>query len=451
MSGMQRSRLSLRAFRRVLLSADSGLSLIELVVAMVIFAIIASGVIAGLAASMKTARLDKNRVAATNLAARELEITRNEFKSSSAAPGALATANYVVNPHALPGQTSGAALKVDGIPYTVTRDVEWLPAGSGKSTCDGGSSITYPEMAVNVSVTWPSMGSVKPVTANTILTPPKGVLSSTLSFVGVKVLASDGLASQGRQVTLTGPGGTLTDTTAEDGCAVFAVSTAGTYTASMNTPGYVDFYGDQTPDKTVVVTAGTLSQVTINYDKAATLTVSYTTQSGYSLPTGWPTLTLANTGLQPTGTRQVSVTSATTTVNSLWPFIDGYGLWAGSCNQSDPAAAGGTRDPNFVLAPGASGSTTTNLAPVALTVKNTLGVAQANAVVTATPISTTGCVTTENPLALGTTNSSGVLNTSLPAGKWTIKVTSKSPSGSWPITATLLPTSSPSTIPVVTL
>jgi prepilin-type N-terminal cleavage/methylation domain-containing protein len=117
MTRMQRLTPSLRVFRpRARLAGDAGLSLIELVFAMVIFAIIASGVIAGLAASMKTARLDKNRAAATNLASRELEITRNEFKGSNAGPAALAAANYVVNPHPLPGQTAGTALLVDGIP-----------------------------------------------------------------------------------------------------------------------------------------------------------------------------------------------------------------------------------------------------------------------------------------------------------------------------------------------
>ncbi len=63
---------------------------------------------------MKTTRLDKNRVAAANLASRELEITRNEFNSSLTAPGALAAANFVLNPHPLPGQSAGADLKVDG-------------------------------------------------------------------------------------------------------------------------------------------------------------------------------------------------------------------------------------------------------------------------------------------------------------------------------------------------
>ena len=50
-------------------------------------------------------------------------------------------------------------------------------------------------------------------------------------------------------MTLTGPGGTSTDTTGADGCAVFPEATAGTYTASLNDSGYVDYYGVQNPTK----------------------------------------------------------------------------------------------------------------------------------------------------------------------------------------------------------
>ena len=53
-------------------------------------------------------------------------------------------------------------------------------------------------------------------------------------------------------------------------------------------------------------------------------------------------------------------------------------------------------------------------------------------------------------MTLGVTNGSGVLKTSLPAGAWTIKVSGKSPSGSWPNTAVLLPTSSPIAVTVTT-
>ena len=58
---------------------------------------------------------------------------------------------------------------------------------------------------------------------------------------------------------------------------------------------------------------------------------------------------------------------------------------------------------------------------------------------TATALSTTSCVASENPLTLGVTNSSGQLQTSLPAGSWTLKVTGKTAVGAWPNTPELVP------------
>ena len=426
---------------------DAGMTLIELMVAMVIFAIVAGGALAGITAALKTTRGDKARIAASDLAARELEIVRNEFTASSSGPNNLAATLQVVNPHALPGQTAGLPLTLDNQPYTVTRNVEWLPAGTGQSPCDGGSTVTYPSLGVTVTVTWPNMGNIQPVSSSTVLTPSKNTLNSTLGFVAVKVTNADGSRSEDTVVSLTGPGGTFNDTTASDGCAVFATSTPGTYTASLNTVGYVDNYGNQLASKTVAVTAGSLAQRSFFYDQAATLNVTMSTANTYALPTSYPYVSLANTNLQPSGFLYKPASSATTTIASLWPATDGYTSWAGQCQQADPAASGGTRSAAVVMAPGATGSSTVTLAPVAVTVTKSL-LPQSNKTVVAYPVNTTGCASTENPLTLGVTNALGILNTSLPAGAWVIKV-SGATSAAWPTTPVLLPSSGPTAISVV--
>jgi type II secretory pathway pseudopilin PulG len=424
------------------------MTLIELMWAMVIFAFVATATVGALEMSMKTVRSDRSRVAASDLAARELEISRNTFTGSASGPSLITDAT---NPDPLSGGTAGQPLVIDNVPYTVTRNTEWIVAGTGKSPCDGGATVAYPSMSVTVTVSWSSMGNTQPVSSNTILTPPKNyVQSNTFGYAAIKVLDSNGAAVKGTTVTLTGPGGTLTDTTADDGCAVFQSSTVGSYVASINQAGYVDYYGNQNATKTVSIAVGGLSQATINYDKAATLTVTQTTQGGYSLPTSLPWLTFANTGLQPTGTRNVQATSASTTVSSLWAFSDGYTMWAGQCQQNDPAASGGTRNPATIGAAGSSGSVNVTLTGATFTVKNGAGLPLTNATVTATPLVTTGCASTENPLTLGVTNASGVLKSSLPAGNWTIKISGKSPSTTWPNTGVLLATTSPISLAVNT-
>jgi prepilin-type N-terminal cleavage/methylation domain-containing protein len=430
---------------------DAGMTLIELMFAMVIFAIVAAGTVAGLTGALTTTRSDRNRVAASDLAARELEIVRNTFTASTTGPATVSASAQVVDGNPLPGGTAGQPLVVDNTPYTVTRNIEWLPAGSGQSACDGGAGVTYPSLEVQVTVTWPQMSGVQPVMATTILTPPKNTLNSTTGFVSVKVLNASGVAATGQTVTLSGPGGTFSDVTAGDGCAVFASTVAGTYTATLNATGYVDNYGNQTATKSVALTASSLSQLSFNYDQAATLNVTMKTTTGYALPTSWPQVTLANTGLQPAGFKYVATSAATTSVTGLWPYLtDGYTSWGGSCTQADPAASGGTRSPAVIVAAGATGSSTVTLAPITVTVVKSTGLVQPGVTVLATPVNTVNCASTENPLTLGVTGALGTLATSLPAGAWKISVSGKTASGSWPTTPVLLPTSLPSVITATT-
>lgn len=434
---------------RLTSTSDAGVTLIELMAAILVFGIAATGLMAGFISVGKKTRADENRVAAANLAARELEITRNQFTASSSGPTTVAGTSLVTNGNPLPGGTVGNPLVVDNVPYTVTRRVEWVPAGTGQSACDGGSSVTYPTLAVQVSVSWPNMGNVKPVEANTILTPPKGVLSSTIGFVAIKVTGANSQPQENLPVTITGPGGTYTAVTADDGCAVVESAVPGSYTAGVSKSGWVDFYGVAAPTKPVTIASGAINRYSFSYDKAATLQESMVTTSGYALPTGLRSVTLGNAGLTPSQTALKDVGgTGSANIASLWPFTDGYSVWAGSCTQSNPATAGGSTPTAIVIPPGGNASTTVQLGAIAITVTTTGSLAVPNATVTATPVNTAGCATTENPLVLGTTNGSGVLATSLPAGAWVIKVSGRTAT-TWPTTSSMLPTNPPTSISVV--
>lgn len=431
--------------------------MVELLMAIVIFGIAASAIMAGFMTALKSTRSDRNRIQASSLAAREVEITRNEFNASSSGPANLAAADYVVDGHPLPGGTAGSPLVVDKTPYTVVRDVEPLIAGSGVSPCDGGGAVQYPQFQVTVTVSWTPMSGVKPVKNTTILTPPKGTISNSLGYVAVKVQDSTGAANAGRMVTVSGPGGTDTDVTGSDGCAVFPEATPGTYTASLNESGYVDGFFVAAPTKTTTVSAGALSQVgPFSYDKKVRLDVTLVTDAGYALPTGYattkPTLVLYNTAIQPLGVKPVVLTNANGgSVDNLYPFTSGYSVWVGSCAQNNPTATGGALGTATVMSPGTNAPTSVRLAPVKVTMTNAAGLPVAGATIVAAPVSATGCTTGDNPLTLGTTDSTGTLMTSLPDGSWTLKSTTALhtiPVTAWPTTTALQATTPASTIAI---
>ena len=84
-------------------------------------------------------RADRDRVAASDLGARELEIVRNAFGASAAAPMALAATPYVTDPDPLPGGTAGRPLVVDHVPYLLVsepHDVVSSPVNGRESMVD---------------------------------------------------------------------------------------------------------------------------------------------------------------------------------------------------------------------------------------------------------------------------------------------------------------------------
>ncbi len=413
-------------------SDASGFSLIEVVVSMVVLMLFAGALIVTLTNGLSVSKASRQRVAAANLAARELEIVRNTFSSSDAKALAVAATSSVTNgnPLTVPGDSV-----VDGVPYTVRRDVQWLPTGTGVSACDGGSLVNSPSLKVSVTVIWPNMRTARPVRAETVMTPLKGTLDNlSTAFIAAKVQNAAGGASAGVTAKATGPGGTFTHTTDASGCAVFQVGTAGSYSVTLDMSGWVDQTGTQVSVKTpIVVAAGTLVKVPMTYDLFASMDVTLATDSGYVLPTPLPAVSYLKPN-PPLATVRVIATSVSTTtrVASLWPTTDGYAAWPGGCADSDPAGVptGGTRGAPVVVSPGGVGVATARLAPIDLTVLTSVATGSVKipgVVVTATSVATSpACSTYDKSLTLGTTGigvDAGKLKTSLPYGKWVLNTT----------------------------
>jgi len=397
---------------------DGGFTMIELMVSMTILALVSASFAYGLELAMSVTREDRARVQATNLAARELEIVRNEFGSSKTAPTTLGAVSEATNPHPLPGGTAGQPLNLDGLDFTVVRTVEWLPAGTGTSPCDGGSAVTYPSLGVNVRVSWEENGTERDVESNTVLTPPKGTLATIQGFIAAKVIGADGTGVSSLPVDITGPGGAQTRVTAGDGCAVFALTTVGNYTVILDEPGYVSFDGQASTSKPATVGAGSIQVVPFSYDAAATLELEYVISDevgdDYDQPAPPPAVTLFNASLPTMGKQEIS--SGTTTVTGLWPFPDGYSVWAGTCVLNDPATTGGTRATPVTPEPGETVTAEVELKPLTVTFLTDEDLPLADTPVTAATVDATGCQETE--FDLGSTDENGVLRASLPYGQW---------------------------------
>jgi prepilin-type N-terminal cleavage/methylation domain-containing protein len=426
---------------------QDGYSLVELMVAITVFALVFAAVSLGIGRALELSRSNRNRSAGAYLAARQLE----EVRSKAFDQVTLGRTTCVYS-------SPGPGCSVPS-PYTVTQDVTWTAPSSTSSSCNvptGGGALAYKR--VTVTVTWPDMGGVAPVASQTLLTPPSGSYDPDDGHVLVRLLNRDAAPLANHTVTLSGPASATVQSDAE-GCAFFAYLDPGTYDVTLNTSGYVDRQGNQPAVQTVTVQASQISDLQFDYDRSATLQIALSAPAGTptaAIPTGiW--LTVANSNLT-VGTKSFSEastgTGATRTVAPLFPYSSGYQVWAGDCADADPALyLGGSRGPTLASNPGGTTSGGASLGAVQVTVRRTsvTGALVRNTDVTVSGIhaAATGCTAGETLTAAARTDANGRLRLALPYGTWAIRViTSGSPTRTG--TSASLPIA-PSTAPTVTV
>lgn len=394
--------------RRTLLATsaahrDRGATLVEVVIACVLLGILSAAVLTIVLQTQAVGVNNRNRVAAANLAAREIDLVRAEFRRTDTSALEIATAGATTNKHPLGSAAAGQPLVVDGVPYTVKTSVQWNITGNGQSACDGGALVIYPTLGVTATVTWPHMGSTKPVVSTAALAPEKGSgIPSTDSFVAVRVTDAAGTPNPGRGIAVTGGSTTRTGATDAQGCAVVEVSPGAgvgtSYTAKITDAGYVDISGAVSPAKAV----GTIGQgqlnnnVTFQVAQAGSVNLRLVDESGVPLSapvaTGVQITLVASEFSGASGSRTVTATGPLTTVGSLWPTS--YGAYFGA---TAPAAG----YPTQKLAPGGSITLDVTFAASRLVLS---GLPAGTSTVYAAPNGTTSCTATGvrvvNPAAI---------------------------------------------------
>ncbi len=314
---------------------DAGLTLVEIVVALVVLGILAMATLGILLSSQRTSVDARNRVAAANLAAREIDIVREQFLATDEGPLTVANQGLVVNGNPLAGGASGNPLQVDGTAYMVRRSSTWNITGSGTSACEGGSAVEHPTLLIQVEVTWPNMRSTNPVTNQTVLAPERGQgLPSTSSFVAVAVKDSKGEPSGGRTVVVSSNTESRSAFTDSSGCAVVSVNPpagGADYTARFPDTGYVDISGTTNPERLIgTVTPGQLvSNVQIAIDRAGRAILRATGAGLTDADAAGSTVSLFQS--EASGATTITphtLTGLETTISGLWPT--NYGAFFGT-------------------------------------------------------------------------------------------------------------------------
>lgn len=412
-------------FRLLLTKAKSeeGMSLVEVVVAMIVFAIISVGVAYSTITVSRITEDTGSRQVATNLATSEIDYIRglqDPFKVTNDPPKKITV-----------GTTN----------YYVARSVQWVDAAGVDVGCGTGSGVMQSKR-LNITVTWDGMlSTTQPVRSDTLLSPDERINDPSLGTIRISVLNVAGTGSEGVTVTITptSGGAALQDQPAPtnyDGCS-FALKVApGTYSVKINRAGSVDTNQVAAPTKSVVVTQGGSVAALFQYDYAATFNLQYASNNTSGTPALLPT-NLDTTYLS-TYAPYVDSNGPKSQV-SLHPFSSGYAGIAGkyiapavgvaSCVNVDPAAwpestvsgkvmAAGVRSPNVAALPKGSVGMPVPMGLMSVKFSST---AYLFAVSTAGPSGSgdPGCAAAPT-YAFGQVLKNGTVNIALPYGSWVL-------------------------------
>ena len=293
--------------------------MIEVIMGALILAFATFAIFNGLEGAQATGRMNKQRSVSSTLAQQDIERLR-AFPITS-------LSNY--------SQTR--TVNVAGVGYTVTSRSEWVVDATGVVSC---TSNAAPPQYMKLTSTVKSPASAnRPVKEVSLLTPAPGAFSGTSGTVAVKVTKRDGSPHVGVGVALSGPG-SYTSTTNEFGCAIFGMIPSGNY--DVDVPGYVGWGGQGFADGQLAVVAAKTSLKQMEVELPASLSAKFKLPPG--VPTDWGAgalsnaITVANAKL-PGGLKEFTATSAVGSIDAsgLFPFLDGYGVYAGTCRANNPA------------------------------------------------------------------------------------------------------------------
>lgn len=241
-----------------------GVTLVELIVALAILAILLTGLSSTMIRVLDLSRTNANRTVAANLAAGAVdELRALPFGNPSDAGGCgTGTLCGLADSDPQPTWTETVA----GREFDLSRTIEWSSNLADVGECRG--DLEYSDaniIRITVEVSWSRMSGVRPVTTDTAVSPPLVPDGAGSGTIAVRVLdhRADAQGVNGVQVSLSGP---VTPPTREsgddgDGCAVFQDLPRGDYTISLEGPtgttyAYIDLDQRRPPDVTSSIGTG---------------------------------------------------------------------------------------------------------------------------------------------------------------------------------------------------
>ena len=426
------------------LDAEDGLTLVEVMVAISVLAVVMAGVASSVTTALRMTQVNQGRVKAANIAQYELERLR-----------AIPFQAWVDNPA---GRNIEFTNTLDGITYNVIRRAEFVTEGTTVAGCTDNPAYVLVEQTIEFNSQL-SGEEFEAISNRTIIRPPVATYDAFTGHICVNVIDRDGLPQRNIHVRVSGPSGLESEFTDAAGTAFLTFLDPGQYDVTLDRDGYIDYDTQvQVGELQVTVVPATTQSVTFSYDEGAEVEIDVVSQPGATVPEDLvftasngaftPTARLLPDGCIPSGpfcaTPQPlrNITPLPYTVPYLFfPYAGGLSVHAGRCAAADPAA-GGAAAASAPTEPGESNLVLVELPAVGITV----GAGGEHDVVARMPADS-GCADGDE-IFLGTTSASGTLTSAIPYGPWEIEATPLGPGTARSATVTIDATSTGTTVAV---
>jgi type II secretory pathway pseudopilin PulG len=345
---------------------EAGFALIEVVVSAMIALLVTGGVVSVLNASGRLGSEERHRAQAFSLAQEDQARLRGIQISSL--NSAMSTQEKTLN----------------GTRYKIESNATFISDKTSTTNCTG-TNVSADYVRIGSTVTWTGMRAT-PVVLESIVSPVSGSLNPTNGSIAFTITDAANRGISGVGLTGSGPG-TFNGFTDSNGCALFGGLAAGDYSVTPAIdPEYVTTQGESPEIPDVRVTAGNVTPVPLQWDRAGTVNLNFQVKSpsgsNYQ-PSSENSVTATATGLQ--GGRKAFWTpgkalQGTVQATPLYPFTYPYGFYAGSCQKNEPTSGGasvtvtrGSEQTAMITVPGLylkvanSSGTALNQAKVAIT------------------------------------------------------------------------------------
>jgi Tfp pilus assembly protein PilV len=329
--------------------SEAGDTLIEVLISAMVIVLVVVATLTALNSANRATSLDRSRSQADSLAQQDEDRLRSE---PIAKLSELSETHEVVEQEV----TSG------GTHYTVSSTAQYISDKTATASCTSTTpSADYIETASKV--TWPEIGTSKPVVETGIVSPPAD------SALIVQVTGASGEPVAKMNVQAEGTSNTTAETSS-DGCAILAVL-PGEYKLNVSKAGYVDQNGYENSDldpsytSSFYITAEDSVKKSYEFAPAGALEVKFSGANAEG-----DSFVAFNTGLtsyRKFGTVETFAPSITSS-KTVFPFTSKYTVYAGTCEADLPTSNGQTSNPEVLVTAGSPTAVTVPIAPINIVV-----------------------------------------------------------------------------------